>query len=272
MREPTLSVGAGYEGRSVEVEQSATSLALIDFGSFKLAQAEGTRRRAMTRPDTQALYVMQNEFGLIKIGRSLNPELRRKNLQSNERCVIAVVAVLEERGHLEEAIHQSLKDHAIEGEWFDGSPSARAAIIREIPTLGACDWPFEHSATGAAAWLDEFYVRRDQRSAEKLYRRILQVHLQRSKPGPDADGAICHLISVIETGQIASLMHGRFKGENVVYVCRPGSRERQLAPHYTTDVDLALGLWPDDTRPAFWERTAYDCAVAAMTARYHHFR
>ncbi|WP_425985756.1 GIY-YIG nuclease family protein [Brevundimonas sp. TWP1-2-1b1] len=226
----------------------------------------------MTQPDSQALYVMQNEFGLIKIGRSLNPELRRKNLQSNERCAIAIVAVLEKQGHLEEAIHLSLMDHAIEGEWFDGTAAARAAVIRAIPTLGACDWPFEHCANGAAEWLDELYERRDQRSVEKLYRRILQVHLQQSKPGPDADGAICHLISIIETGQTASLMYERLKGEKVVYVCHPGSRDRQLAPRYTTNLALALALRPDDIRPAVWEGAAYDCAIAAMAARHHQLR
>ncbi len=226
----------------------------------------------MTKPETQCLYVMQNEFGLIKIGRSVNPELRRKSLQSGERCAIKVVAVLDGEGHKEEAIHIALQEHAIEGEWFDGTSASRAAIVELIPRLQSCDWPFEHNQDGAAAWLGAFYGRRDQRSIERLYQRILKVHLQRARPGPDADGAVCHLVSIIEHGEMASLSHDRLKGKDVVYVYGPGRRERRFAPPYTTDLGTALDLWPDAIRPTTWEGTAYECAIAAMVTRYDEVR
>jgi len=226
----------------------------------------------MTRPDTQALYVMQNEFGLIKIGRSLNPDRRRQSLQGDEGCAISVVAALEQQGHMEEAIHLSLEDYALEGEWFDGTAPARAAIIRAIPVLADCEWPFEHSVDGAVAWLDAFYARRDQRLLEKQYRRVLKDHLQRCSPGADADGGVCHLVSLIETGRVASLMQGRLKAEKVVYVRHQGSKDWELVPPYTTDLALALSLWPDDIRPAGWEGGAHECAVAAMTARFQQLR
>lgn len=226
----------------------------------------------MTRPDTQALYVMQNEFGLIKIGRSLNPERRRKSLQSGEGCTIAVVAVLEGHGHREEQIHLSLKRHLIEGEWFRGTPSARAAITDALPNLTGCAWPFDYDARGAKAWLDDFFGRRDQRSLERMYYRVLKVHVGGGGPGGSADGMICLLLSLSETGEMVGVPLGREGTATVAHIHHPGSNESRRAPPYSTDLASAMSLWPDDVRPDTWEGTPYECAVAAMMVRYRRLR
>jgi len=226
----------------------------------------------MTRPDTQTLYIMQNEFGLIKIGRSLEPERRRKNLQSGEACAIRVVAVLQGQGDREEQIHFGLKRHMIEGEWFRGTASARAAITKALPVLAGCDWPFEYDARGAEGWLDHFFSRRDQRSIEKQYARLLNGLRRIDKPGPGADAVVCHLLSLSEVGTTASVHHGRVRGQHVIYVYAPGSTRRRRAPLYSTDLASAMGLWPKDTVPAAWEGAAFDCAVAAMQERYIRLR
>lgn len=226
----------------------------------------------MTRPDTQALYVMQNEFGLIKIGRSLDPERRRKSLQSGEGCTIAVVAVLEGQGHREEQIHLSLKRHVIEGEWFRGTQSARAAIREALPNLTGCAWPFDYDARGAKAWLDDFFGRRDQRSLERMYQRILNVHVRGGRPGGSVDGMICLLLSLSETGEMVGVSLGREGAATVAHIYYPGSAEPRRAPPYSTDLASAMSLWPGEVRPVAWDGTAYDCAVAAMTARYRRLR
>lgn len=226
----------------------------------------------MTRPDTQTLYIMQNEFGLIKIGRSLNPEDRRKSLQSGENCALAIVAALEKQGHREEEVHLGLKRHKIEGEWFKGTPSARNAITRALPDLSGCDWPFDYDARGAEAWLDAFFNRRDRRSIEKKYARLLNGLRRIDGPGPGADALVCHLLALSETGRVAKVAMDRENGEIVGRILHPGASCFLPVLPYSTGIAAALTLWPDDSRPDVWEGTAYDCALAAMQERYARLR
>ena len=78
----------------------------------------------MVEPTSQHLYVMQNEFGLIKIGRSIAVESRRQNLQQTDRCQIEIVAVFDFWGSLEETIHLELEEFRLIGEWFAGDEEA----------------------------------------------------------------------------------------------------------------------------------------------------
>ncbi len=43
--------------------------------------------------EDQHLYIMQNEHGFIKVGRSENPEKRRRSLEIHERCKISIVGI-----------------------------------------------------------------------------------------------------------------------------------------------------------------------------------
>ncbi|CAB3803905.1 hypothetical protein LMG28138_05424 [Pararobbsia alpina] len=65
------------------------------------------------RPQDQYLYVMQNEHGLIKVGRSIDPARRRLVLQSQCGCNIALVASLHQRGPDEEWVHSLLADFCV---------------------------------------------------------------------------------------------------------------------------------------------------------------
>lgn len=216
----------------------------------------------MTKPDTQALYVMQNEFGLIKIGRSLDPERRRKAIQNGERCGVTLVAVFQGEGHREEGIHIGLDAYAIEGEWFEGTSTARAAIVDAIPALGACVWPHDHNPVGAQGWLDCVFARRDQRAIERMYHRIMTVHLPSERPGPTADCSVCLLLSLSETGDIPGVYTSMERGSVVAYVHRRDAPKATRIPPYTSELGTALGLWRDGTRPVEWTGTAYDCAAA----------
>ena len=105
----------------------------------------------------QTLYVMQNEHGFVKVGRSLNPESRRKSLEASEDCHIRIVATFPNQGHREESIHIALDEHRIEGEWFDGSASALAAIAEAVDPGASFNWPFIMAGQSAEKWAERFF-------------------------------------------------------------------------------------------------------------------
>ena len=137
----------------------------------------------MVTPSGQHLYVMQNEFGLIKIGRSVDVERRRLSLQSTDRCAISVVEIYAGCGDIEESIHLDMADYRFAGEWFDGSDDARADLRKLID----CDdppikWPYSYNPSGAAQWLDHIRVVRNADSIRRdVYR---QISILRAADGP----------------------------------------------------------------------------------------
>lgn len=89
------------------------------------------------------LYVMQGSCGRIKIGRSINPEKRRRDLQTQGGRTIRLVAVFQGQGAEERRIHAALAPHRLLGEWFRSSIACRNAII---DLLGPMKFPFEYTA------------------------------------------------------------------------------------------------------------------------------
>ena len=68
------------------------------------------------------LYVIQSDVtGAIKIGRSSNPKRRLAQLQTGSPYRLKLLTVVENNGHLEKSLHQTLKPfkQACKGEWFD---------------------------------------------------------------------------------------------------------------------------------------------------------
>jgi hypothetical protein len=66
------------------------------------------------------LYFIQSDVtGAIKIGRSNDPDRRIKDLQTGNPYKIKLIQVLENKGHLEKALHKELKKFKIQLEWFD---------------------------------------------------------------------------------------------------------------------------------------------------------
>lgn len=66
-----------------------------------------------------SLYFIQaKKTGLIKIGRSKNPETRFRNLQTGNGEELRMIACFEGWGWRESSIHEDLKMWRQKGEWF----------------------------------------------------------------------------------------------------------------------------------------------------------
>ena len=95
----------------------------------------GTKRRRTLADD---LYVMRYSTcsRSVKIGRSDNPEKRRRGLQSSQNFFIEIVARFPERGHLEQLVHAKLHDkrsHDGAGrEWFYVTIDEALDTIRQV--------------------------------------------------------------------------------------------------------------------------------------------
>jgi hypothetical protein len=218
----------------------------------------------MTEPTSQHLYVMQNEFGCIKIGRSVDPWERRRNLCQSEHCKVELVAAFEGGGEDEEAIHIELDEHRLEGEWFNGLSEARAAVER-IFHLHSSEWKFEHDPDGAAKWLDHLRV---VRQAKYIYRAVTrQIGSLRMATEPSwvHDCGIFFCRYLAETGERPGISVERRRGKVVNVWYPPESSKGQVLPAYTSSLEAALLVWPDDLRPDTWEGSPIDCCIAALT-------
>jgi hypothetical protein len=69
------------------------------------------------------LYIIQSDkTGDFKIGRSKHPEKRLKQLQTGNQNKLKLILVVENSGHLEKRIHNSIKEKSRQksrGEWFE---------------------------------------------------------------------------------------------------------------------------------------------------------
>lgn len=221
----------------------------------------------MVEPTGQDLYVMQNEFGLLKIGRSIDVERRRLTLQSTERCTIKIVEIYTGCGDMEEGIHLDMDDHRLAGEWFDGSDEARAALCELI----ACDdpeiiFPYAYDRAGAQTWLDHINVVRQADAVRReLYREIT---ILRTADGPSwvYDSGIFYAKWRAATGRRPGLRSIKIDGETATHWSDSDSNAQGIVPAFTSSVENALLVWPDDLRPATWTGTPIECCIAALTA------
>jgi len=206
---------------------------------------------------------MQNEFGCIKIGRSVDPWERRRNLCQSEHCKVELVAAFQGGGEDEEAIHIELRDYRLAGEWFEGVEEARAAVHR-IFDLDPSEWKFDHDPNGAAKWLDHLRVVRE---AKYIY-RALTTEIGRlrdaTEPSWVYDCGIFFCRYLAETGNRPGICVERREGKVVNVWYPPDSSKGQVLPAYTMSVEAALLVWPDDLRPASWEGSPIDCCIAAL--------
>lgn len=227
----------------------------------------------MERPTApQDLYVMQNEHGLIKVGRSVNPERRRRDLERSEQCRIALVHVLAAQGEREERVHLKLRRHLIEGEWFKGSSASRNAIAKELGLEPDLAWPFLFDRVAAAAWLERFYSWRDDRAVDRLFGRLMT----RIKACADhewiANADIWHLLCVSDTGE-QPIVSVQGQGEGVVLEgWQRGAKAPVRVPTYTSDLAACIELWPEDVRPTTWDGPPLECALAALAERRRRLR
>lgn len=67
------------------------------------------------------VYFMRNEVsGRIKIGQSIDPERRRREVAIREKCPIKLLRVIPAPS-LEKMLHEYLSEDRISGEWFEPS-------------------------------------------------------------------------------------------------------------------------------------------------------
>ena len=105
-------------------------------------------KRRRTEPDTpemneeapqvepDSLYIMSNSLlpGIVKIGRSANPEERARQLGTSHPFRLIVEFSYGGKGFLEKTLHDRLKHRRVEGgggrEWFRLTPEQADVLIR----------------------------------------------------------------------------------------------------------------------------------------------
>ena len=66
------------------------------------------------------LYIIQSDFtGMIKIGRSKDPNKRLKQLQTGNPNKLRLIASFKGEGWKEKNLHERLEKFRLEGEWFN---------------------------------------------------------------------------------------------------------------------------------------------------------
>ncbi|WP_313128833.1 GIY-YIG nuclease family protein [Stutzerimonas nitrititolerans] len=87
--------------------------------------------------DTPAkIYLMRNDFGLYKIGISINPEDRRAQIENSSGVPVTILDLFDsiDAYQEEQALHSALKDVRRCGEWFalGDDQAARACVTRGL--------------------------------------------------------------------------------------------------------------------------------------------
>lgn len=210
---------------------------------FRTPRAGFDSLASLRNEETQAvsLYVMQNEFGAIKIGRSAQPEERKLQLEQELRCKIKLVTVMPKAGHREEWCHLQMAEHSLEGEWFRGHAASRAQVEKLLSA--ALTWPYGVDEAGLAKWLErirggrgEQYWRKRERT---VIRQLLGALRGTSTVRQYLDANIALLVgfsSVCSSGKTESGYDG----------VRGDGRAVEPVPAYTNSLAAAKLLWPDD--------------------------
>lgn len=89
------------------------------------------------------LYIIQSDVtGMIKIGRSKNPEKRLKQLQTGNPNRLKLIATFKGEGWKEKLIHEDLKRWRRKGEWFsyDCVGSIPVVLYEQIVFGSFDDW------------------------------------------------------------------------------------------------------------------------------------
>jgi len=220
------------------------------------------------------LYVMQNEFGFVKVGRSARVEQRRRALEKTDMCRIQVVLVVPGAGDREEEVHIACDDHRILGEWFDGTPEAREDVLQAVGWRLPVVWPFDLCGDDEAeAWFDLLDEKRAIRSMNREFGRVaLNLDRDPIDPATDpmryADITIWSAIWRFEHRCDTMVFTEKdADGKEILVGRRRGDPNGDVLPFYTRDMEAALALWPEALRPESWTGSAAECCAAALRAR-----
>jgi hypothetical protein len=111
------------------------SMYVSEAGLYELARA-ARKRKGVAAADT--LYVMQYSFrrDIVKVGRSDNPEKRRRQLEGGQAFHVEILATFPGQGALEGQVHEALAAHRNEEgagrEWFNLSAAQAIAAITAL--------------------------------------------------------------------------------------------------------------------------------------------
>jgi hypothetical protein len=226
----------------------------------------------MVEPAHQDLYVMQNEFGLIKIGRSVDADARRKLLQSQEQCRIELIAVLPGWGDQEERVHIALRDYHLMGEWFHGHREARAAILAAVDLPSETLWRYSINHKAARQWIEQLERWREDRKLDKEFGREIATLARADGPHYTHDISIWMLVYRGELRLPWRMTFRDLNGAKVRMVDKLDGMPEAPIPSFTSDITAALMIWSDEDRPAIWEGSALQCCVAGLKARKRRLR
>lgn len=218
---------------------------------------------------------MQNHVGLIKIGRSASVEARRKAIGFTQRCNVSLVAVINDEGDHEEAIHAALDDYRIIGEWFDGTDQARQAVVVEAGLDPATEWPVALADDEVVEmWLKTLSERMLLTSRDKDIQKTIR-QMTNNPPALDPeyrweDVRLYTTYWQTICGRSAYVIVGCDDEGSPMYTgTRDGAGEdviEEPIPNYLTCMDAALSLWPDSDRPFAWQGSVRDCCIAGLKA------
>lgn len=219
------------------------------------------------------LYVMQNCSGLLKIGRSYDPEKRRRLLQISEKCNIEIVHILHNCGHLEEDAHISLQKFRITGEWFEGTKSSKSAVLRHFCLPPDTVWPFKLDKQKAAKWVHDLEFVRDKQAAQRNFYRLLQCLASSSGGDSHFEATIWKLLYPLDNRRAVSSIIN-FEGlKRAVFNPKYSKRVDGInvvfdgyVPAYTRLLSDALLVWPESERPTQWNGTPLECCIAGLKA------
>ena len=87
-------------------------------------------------------FIQAHKTGMIKIGRSKDPNKRLKSLQTGSGDKLKLIAVFEGQGHREFELHDRLASYRKQGEWFDYEcvGSIPLPFYEKIPFGAFDDW------------------------------------------------------------------------------------------------------------------------------------
>ena len=225
-------------------------------------------------PNKQDIYIFQNQFGLVKIGRSIDVEKRRKAVERTDKCSVALVAILPGAGRSEERLHDLLVDFRVTGEWFDGSRGMKEvlekATKKKIPL-----WPYEFDRVPASDWLKQLEILRDEEARSRQFYRMIQILSSSSAPNIYSDWQIWNFLYPNSRRQLVLFY---FDGEQKIFHDNNGNKRiainplkkngnitaNKFVPRYTAEVSDAILAWPKQLRPVIWEGTAIDCAIQGL--------
>lgn len=81
-------------------------------------------------PKHATVYFIGSEAGPIKIGYSLRPETRLRDLRLGSPVALDIMAAVEGSPSMERAYHALFAEHRLHGEWFAPHPDILAEIDR----------------------------------------------------------------------------------------------------------------------------------------------